>query len=100
MASKKPARTLNYNRTVGALYVTIGKKEFGYWVDRLPHYDARVVAVRLTKFQAARKADEPDHYDVTCGPQTRSCECLGFLRHGHCKHGDALAVLHERGMLS
>jgi hypothetical protein len=28
-----------------------------------------------------------------------SCECLGFLRHGHCKHVRALLTLAEQGLI-
>jgi hypothetical protein len=28
-----------------------------------------------------------------------SCECLGFLRHGHCKHGDSLTELRKAGRI-
>lgn len=27
-----------------------------------------------------------------------SCECLGFLRHGHCKHHDAARAIADRGL--
>ena len=33
-------------------------------------------------------------YHVRVGePRDCSCECLGFLRHGHCKHVQGLAAL-------
>jgi hypothetical protein len=41
---------------------------------------------------------EPNHYDVFVADRTDlhdSCECLGFLRHGHCKHTAALRALLE-----
>ena len=97
---RKPVgRTLFYNVKAGALFLTINGKEFAYWLDRLAHdFGAAVRCVRLTKFVANRKAGEPDAYDVTVSADgTRTCECLGFLRHSHCKHADALAVLLTRG---
>ncbi len=33
------------------------------------------------------------------GPEERSCECLGFLRWGHCKHVSGLAALIQQGRL-
>jgi hypothetical protein len=39
-------------------------------------------------------------YHVRVGPaQERSCECMGFLRHGHCRHVQALLALEEHGLL-
>ena len=37
------------------------------------------------------------HTEVTTC--TRSCDCKGHLRHGHCKHADAIAALMEAGRL-
>jgi hypothetical protein len=37
-------------------------------------------------------------YHVRVGPpEDRSCECLGFLRWGHCKHVAGLGALVSRG---
>jgi hypothetical protein len=57
--------------------------------------------VRLTKFAATRKEGEPDHYDVVLNPggAFSAGECLGFLRHGHCKHTDSLLAVHAAGKL-
>lgn len=39
-------------------------------------------------------------YHVRIGaPAECSCECLGFLRHGRCKHVRALLTLVERGLI-
>ncbi len=39
-------------------------------------------------------------YDVRIGTAAESsCECLGFLRHGKCKHIQGLAALIGHGML-
>jgi len=39
-------------------------------------------------------------YHVRTGTDLEcSCECLGFLRHGHCKHVRALQTLTDRGLL-
>jgi hypothetical protein len=99
--TKKAARTLHYNRKAGALFLTIGKQEFGYWLDRLPCEIEGEAAFRLTKFVATRKPGQPDAYDVRldCRKAAGSCECMGHLKHGHktpCKHLAALFVLAER----
>jgi hypothetical protein len=37
-------------------------------------------------------------YHVRVGkPEDRSCECMGFLRWGHCKHTAGLAALIRQG---
>jgi hypothetical protein len=41
--------------------------------------------------------DSPYHVHIDGG--RRSCECKGFLRHGHCKHADGLAALVAAGRL-
>ncbi len=38
-------------------------------------------------------------YHVNLDGDKRSCECKGFLRHGHCKHADGLAALIAAGRL-
>jgi hypothetical protein len=39
-------------------------------------------------------------YHVRIGnPEESSCECLGFLRHGHCKHIQGLTMLISHGVL-
>jgi hypothetical protein len=38
-------------------------------------------------------------YHVNIDTARRSCECKGFLRHGHCKHADGIAALIAAGRL-
>jgi hypothetical protein len=38
-------------------------------------------------------------YHVNIDGDRRTCECKGYLRHGHCKHGDGLAALLAAGRL-
>lgn len=40
-------------------------------------------------------------YYVRVGaPEDRSCECMGYLAHGQCKHVLGLTILVEQGLLS
>src|SRR5262245_38820126 len=98
---KTKSRSARYDALVGVLYLTVDGKDAGsYWLDRLYPDQAGAAAVRLTKFAADLQGGGPDHYDVmVCGPE-KSCECMGFLRHGHCKHSDSLAALVAAGKLS
>jgi hypothetical protein len=46
------------------------------------------------------KVDGPEEYNVNLDHGERStCECLGFLAHGRCKHVEALQVLTAAGRL-
>jgi hypothetical protein len=38
-------------------------------------------------------------YHVHVHGRDRSCDCVGHLRHGHCKHADGLARLVALGKL-
>jgi hypothetical protein len=102
---KKPERKLTFNREVGALFLTVGKQEYGYWLDNLPCQQGDgVKAFRLTKFVATRKPGQPDAYDVRINSTAGAgeCECIGHLRHGHstiCKHIASLLALAERKSL-
>jgi hypothetical protein len=49
-------------------------------------------------FEITRQ-DTGDTYHVLLHSPESSCECKGFLRHGHCKHVDALQTLVSRGRL-
>lgn len=77
--------------------VTKGKKTLA--VD----YFASIVpsdwgdAFRLEKI--IKSADEPNVYDVILSNEGHSCECMGFMKHGHCKHCDGLAALRDRRLI-
>lgn len=51
-------------------------------------------AFRVTKF--IMDGGDGSSYDVLLG---ESCECQGYLRHGHCRHLESLAELAGRGEL-
>jgi hypothetical protein len=38
-------------------------------------------------------------YHVNLNGRERGCDCIGHLRHGHCKHADGLAALIAAGRL-
>jgi hypothetical protein len=52
-------------------------------------------AYELRKLQA----DGGEVYHVNLDSAGPSCDCPGHLRHGHCKHRDALEKLHALGKL-
>ena len=43
--------------------------------------------------------DAPAAYHVNIDDERRSCECPGYVQHGHCKHSDGLAALIAAGRL-
>lgn len=49
-----------------------------------------VYGYRLTKL-----ADDGNTYDLPF--DLAACECMGFLRHGHCRHQTALRHLRQAG---
>jgi hypothetical protein len=92
----KPERRCRLSDGLGGprriLSLFIGAEAFVYWVEPVPTDWGR--GFRLEKFE------EGDVYDVHFDQATGdSCTCLGSLRHGHCKHRDALAALIKGGRL-
>ena len=78
----------------GVVRITVGKAEADYLLTELPADYGR--GFRVEKVDPAA---EPAVYHVNVNGAERTCECLGFLRHAHCKHADGLAALIAAGLL-
>lgn len=78
----------------GVLTLTIGKKVDTY--DLRPIECQFGLGVQLAKHGSI---EEPYHVCLPLADGHPSCECLGWLRHSHCKHIDALCALHACGKL-
>ena len=89
--------------SAGVIAITVGKDEGVYAIRPIPADFG--VAYHLIKGELEEQEDntlrlrDAAHYDVCLnGPQS-TCECKGFLRHGHCKHVDGLTTLRQRNLI-
>jgi hypothetical protein len=93
-----PARTIRLvrpadERGVAIVCVVLGKDSSFYTLREIPcEIGGRGFAVHRTGLGSL--------YHVRVGaPEDCSCECLGFLRHGYCKHVLGLQALCQAGKL-
>jgi hypothetical protein len=97
-ATRAPARTITLvraqdRRGVGVFCIAVGKKSQFYTFREIPcEIGGRGFAVH--------RLGQGTLYHVRVGePEDRSCECMGFLRWGHCKHVSGLMALISQGKL-
>ncbi len=69
--------------------------------DRLSYYVFDEIACEIGgRGYAVHRLGLGDLYHVRIGaPEECSCECLGFLAHGRCKHVLALGALASKGLV-
>jgi hypothetical protein len=75
-------------------------RESDYWVSQLP--SAWGVAARFQKMWDGARQDFADEcYEAVVDPVEHfdSCECMGHLRHGDCRHQKALRLAIDQGLL-
>ena len=82
------------NGGLGIVRITVGTRRDDYFLTPMPADFGRAFKVEKVGLTVN---DPPYHVNID-GDQ-RSCECKGFLRHGHCKHADGLAALIAAGRL-
>jgi hypothetical protein len=92
----KPERRCRLSDGLGGarriLSLFIGTEAFLYWLEPVPTDWGK--GFRLEKFHSG------DVYHVHLdGALGHSCECKGFLHHGHCKHVSAVSALVAAGRL-
>ena len=103
----KPERRIRLIQPIrdgsGAIEITIGKERHAYDV-RLLDSDYGI-AYRLIE-QGLVQQPEGFYeleitacYDVLLNGTQSTCECKGFLHHGHCKHVAGLTVLRQRRLI-
>jgi hypothetical protein len=88
--------TAGVNAGTGLLEIVAARSTDEYLVVEFAADGGR--GFRLAKVSAGTDT-EADGYDVFCSRFGPRCECKGFLFAGHCKHGDAVAVLVREGQL-
>ena len=95
----KPARHVRLcvrpdGLSAGVVRLTVGKQTADYLLTELAADFGRGFRVEKVGVE-----DEPAVYHVNVDGDKRTCECLGYLRHSHCKHADGLAALIAAGRL-
>jgi hypothetical protein len=78
----------------GVVRLTVAKKADDYFLTPIPADFGRGFKVEKVGLDCRESA-----YAVNLDGEKRSCECKGYLRHGHCKHSDGLAALVAAGKL-
>jgi hypothetical protein len=96
--SPRPARSIRLIRPlgvdgVGVFRVSVGESTAFYTLHEIPCFiGGRGFAVH--------RLGLGNLYHVRIGDKTDcSCECLGFLAHGYCRHIQGLRALIRRGLL-
>jgi hypothetical protein len=79
---------------VGIVRITVGKDHADYFLTLIPADFGRGFKVE----KVGLHENEPP-YHVNIDGQRKTCECKGFLHHGHCKHSDGIAALIAAGRL-
>ena len=75
----------------GVVRITVGGKSQDYFLSPL--------AADFGTAFLLEKIGAEEAYHVNLNGSQSSCECKGFLRHGHCKHIVGLAALIAAGRL-
>jgi hypothetical protein len=98
----KPARSVQLYNASGnpmLLEMTIGKESFAYFVKKI-HADYGM-GFEFTKCPDCVGPSSDDVYHVHYDParKSSSCDCLGGLHHGHCKHQESIVALIQSGKI-
>jgi len=95
----KPARSIRLEvrpegNGFGIVRITVGKEHADCYISEIPADFGRGFKVEKIDLTG----DGPP-YHVNIDGEKKSCECKGFLRHGHCKHADGIVALIATGQL-
>ena len=92
----KPARSIRLcvkptAETAGVVSISVGKAAQDYILTEIPADFGRGFLLE--------KIGHEESYHVNIDADRRTCECLGYLKHSHCKHSEGLAALIAAGRL-
>jgi len=79
---------------LGIVRITIGKEHANYFISEIPADFGRGFKVE----KIGLSVNDPP-YHVNIDGDKKTCECKGFLHHGHCKHADGIAAIVAAGRL-
>lgn len=85
----------------GAIEIAVGREKDTYLVHFVPsEFGVASLGFEVQKLDKGLM-DSIDTYHIHLGadPVAQSCDCLGFLRHGRCKHTEGLDALRKAGKL-
>ena len=78
--------------------ITQDGQETLFFVDRIASQIGGA-GFRLTKFEQHQRGEDDAAYSVLLDGERSTCECKGYIRHGHCRHVEALTALQAAGKL-
>ena len=87
------AVALNAEGKNGLLSITVGKAVASYHLSAIPSDWG-------TAFSVEKIGGTDGPYHVCLTGMARTCDCIGHLAHGHCKHADGIACLMQLGKLT
>src|SRR4051812_13743240 len=88
---QKPARFIRLcvrpdGQGPGVVRIRVGKEQADYMLTPLPADFGRGFKVEKIGLEGNGEV-----YHVNLDGDKKTCECKGFLKWGHCRHGDGLA---------
>jgi hypothetical protein len=103
----KPERRIRLIKRIqdgmGAVQITIGGEPHNYLILSLASdFGAafRLIKQELMPVEPGMwELKDTARYNVNLNGQQSTCECLGFCKHGHCKHVEGLTVLRQRNLI-
>lgn len=75
-------------------------KEDEYFLDKIPSDFGEAFLIEKRDYRPLREGEQESRYHVLlANEQDRTCECKGFLSHGHCRHIEGILALRAKGKI-
>jgi len=101
--TRKPERRVHLYNAGGnpmLLEMTVGKEEFAYFVKKIhADYGMGFEVKKLVIDGVSEQTNEVYHVHYDPARRLSTCDCLGGLHHGHCKHQEAIVALIQSGKI-